>query len=167
MPVLYVNLNKHEPTKKEPYASFLKKFDIIKDDLDGEQIEIRVGGRDGTFVNGFYIDRVYYKNPRLKFDFSTVPSPYEQNKTATFIRATYSYDDEDGYDLDFHLQRAKNIKKRAPYYYLPGVTNFEFSSQIDDEYKLIFDVLVEEKEKVEEICCFLISQIISIFSLED
>lgn len=38
MPVLYVNLNKHESLTKEPYVSFFKKYDIIKDDLNGEQI---------------------------------------------------------------------------------------------------------------------------------
>ena len=167
MPVLYVNLNKQESLTKEPYVSFFKKFDIIKDDINGEQIELRVGGKDGCFANGFYIDKVYYKNPRLRIDFATIPAPDNNETTCTLIRASYSYEGEDGYDLDFHLQIAKDIKKRAPYYYLPGATNFEFSSQIDDEYKLLFDVLVDDPEKVSNVCCSLISLIITIFSLDN
>lgn len=168
MPVLYVNLNKHESLTKEPYVSFFKKYDIIKDDPNGEQIELRVGcGKNGCFANGFYIDKVYYKNPRLRINFATIPSPEKEQETNVFIRASYSYEGEDSYDLDFHLQRVKDIKKRAPYYYIPGATHFEFSSQIDDEYKLLFDVLVDDVAKVPDVCCSLISLIITIFSLDN
>lgn len=167
MPVLCINMNKHESLKKEPYASFLKKFDIIKESINGEQIELRVGGKDGCFSNGFYIDSVYYKNPRLRFDFAKIPSPENDGTTVTFIRACYSYEGEDSYDLEFHLQRAKDIKKRAPYYYIPWATHFEFSSQIDDEYRLVFDALVGDDEKLQEVCCSLISLIITIFSLDN
>lgn len=167
MPVLYVNLNKHESLTKEPYVSFFKKYDVIKDDLNGEQIELRVGGKDGCFSNGFYIDRVYYKNPRLRIDFATIPSPENEQKTGVLIRTSYSYEGEDSFDFDFHLQRVKDIKKRAPYYYIPGVTHFEFSSQIDDEYKLLFDAIVDDVSKVPEVCCSLISLIITIFSLDN
>ena len=167
MPVLYVNLNKHESLTKEPYISFFKKYDIIKDDLNGEQIELRVGGKDGCFTNGFYIGKVYYKNPRLRIDFTTIHSPEKEKETCVFIRTSYSYEGEDSYDLDFHLQRVKDIKKRAPYYYIPGASHFEFSSQIDDEYKLLFDVLVDDVAKAPDVCCSLISLIITIFSLDN
>ncbi|MBQ6824831.1 MAG: hypothetical protein IJN82_06135 [Clostridia bacterium] len=167
MPILYVNLNKQESLTKEPYASFLKRYDIIKENVNGEQIDLRVGGKDGCFTNGFYVDKMYCKNPRLRLEFATLPSPERSGETCTFVRAIYSYEGEDGYDLDFHLQRARDIKKRAPYYYIPGASHFEFSSQVDDEFKLIFDVLVEEKRFVSEVCCSLISLLITIFSLED
>lgn len=162
MPVLYVNLNKHEAIQREPYNSFLKKYGLIKDNLNGEQIEVRVGGKEGNFSNGFYIDDMFCMNPRLRIDFADVPGDQR-----IFIRVCYSYEGEDSYDLDFHLQRVKDIKKRADYYYIPGATHFEFSSQIDDDCKLNFDVLVEDKSRVPEVCCSLISLVIAIFSLDN
>ena len=167
MPVVYVNLKKQESLTKEPYVSFLKKYNTIKDDLNGEQIELRVGGKDGCYANGFYIDNVYYKNPRLKIDFASITSHKDGQRTSVFIRFSYSYEGEDIGDFNLHLQRVKDIKKRAPYYYIPGASHFEFSSQIDDEYKLLFDVLVEDLEKVSEVCCSMISLIITIFSLDN
>ena len=106
MPVYYVNLNKQESLSKEPYASFLKKFNLIRDEVNGEQIELRVGGKNECFTNGFYVDESYYKNPRLKLNFATVPTPGDSQKTCTLLRTAYSYEGEDGYDLEFHLQRA-------------------------------------------------------------
>lgn len=169
MPVIYVNLSNHDCTTREPYISFLKKFELIKnEDINGEQIELRVANKDGTFANGFYNDSVYYKNPRLRIDFATLPLSKNNLTNCTLIRATYSYEGVDDHDqLEFHIQRVKNIKKRTPYYYLPNVTCFEFSSQIDDEYKLIFDVSVNDYEKVSDVCCSLISLFITIFSLDD
>lgn len=167
MPVLYVNLNKQGSLSKEPYATFLKKYEVIKDAPNGEEIELRVGGKEGTFTNGFYIDNFYYKNPRLRLNFATIPSPENDSEMSVFIRAVYSYEGEDCCDLDFHLQRVKDIKKRAPYYYLHGVSHFEFSSQIDDEYRLVFDAIADDNTRVEKVCCQLISLIISIFSLDN
>ncbi len=167
MPVLYINSDKHDCLKREPYVTLLKKFEVIKDSLDAEEIELRVGGRDGCFANGFYTDDVYYKNPRLKISFATVPSPDDRTLKSFFIRAAYSFESEDDYDLEFHLQRIKDIKKRVPYFYLPDVTHFEFSSQIDEDYKLFFDAVVDDREKVRNVCCMLISLIISVFSLDN
>lgn len=167
MPLYYVNLNKQECLSKEPYASFLKKFDLIRGEVNGEQIELRVGGKNECFANGFYIDESYYKNPRLQLDFATVPAPGDSQKTCTLIRISHSYEGEDGYDLEFHLQRAKDLKKRAPYFYIPDASHFEFSSQVDDEYKLLFDVIVEDETKVSSVCCSLISLIIAIFSQDN
>lgn len=168
MPVLYVNLNKQESLTREPYASFMKKYDIIKEDPNGEQIEIRVGlGKDGCFSNGFYIDKTYYKNPRLRLEFAALPSSDTEGKESVFIRASYSYESEESYHLDLHLKRVRDIKKRAPYFYIPFASHFEFSSQVDDEYKLLFDAVVEDKNKVPDVCCSLISLIITIFTLDN
>ncbi len=166
MPVLYVNLNKHESLKKEPYNSFLKKFNLIRENLNGEQIEIRVGGKDRSFANGFYLDEEFYINPRLRVDFASMPVAAGE-KPSMFIRVCYSYEGEDGYDLELHFQRVKDIKQRAEYLYIPGATHFEFSSQIDDEYKLMFDALVDDMSKIPDVCCLLISHIIAIFCLEN
>ena len=166
MPVIFVNLNKQDTLKKEPYLSFLKKFDLIKQSLDGESIELRVGGKEGSFTNGFYVDEMFYMNPRLRIDFADIPSE-QGEKNRTFIRVCYSYEGEDGYDLDFHLQRIKDIRKRVGFFYVPDATHFEFSSQIDDEYRLIFDVLVEDETAIPRVCCSLISHIIAIFSLDN
>lgn len=166
MPVLYVNLNKNSALSKEPYASFMKNYEIIKDSINGEKIELRVGGKD-CFSNGFYIDRTYYKNPRLTIEFAEIASSSDIEKNCVFIRAAYSFEGEDNYDLEFHLGRVKEIKRRAPYYYIPDADNFEFSSQIDDEYRLYFDVLVSDRDKISKVCCSLIGLIISIFSLDN
>ena len=167
MPVFYLNLEKQESLTREPYASFLKKYDLIEQELNGEEIELRVGGKDETFTNGFYVDSYYYENPRLRFSFATVPNPDNHEETSTLVRACYSYEGDDCYDLQYHIQRAKDIKRRAPYYFLPGATHFEFSSQVDEEFKLQFDVLVADNEKVAEVCCLLISLIIAIFSQDN
>lgn len=167
MPVLYVNFKKQDCLEREPYASFLKKYNVIKDDLHGERIELRVGGKDGCFADGFYTDHDYYKNPVIRIDFASVPASEREGGKSVFVRVAYSYESGDDYDLDFHVQRVKEIKKRAPYYYVPGASHFEFSSQMDDEYRLLFDALALDPEQVPRVCCSLISLIISIFSLDN
>lgn len=167
MPILYIGHDKHDCLKIEPYATLLKKFEAISDNPFGEEIELRAGGREGHFTNGFYVDEIYYKNPRLKINFASVPSPDDRSTENAFVRVTYSYESEDDYDVEFHLQRIKDIKRRAPYFYLPGVDFFEFSSQIDDTYKLHFDAIVSDKDKIRDTCCMLVSLVIAVFSLDN
>ena len=167
MPVLYANLDKHDSLSREPYASFLKKYDAIKQDINEKRIELQLGGENGTFENGFYVEGLSFENPKLTLFFDTVLSPETDNKKVVFIRAIYSCEAGDEFDPMIQVQRAKDIKLRVPYYYLPGVTHMDFSSQLDDEYKLIFDALVDDKHSIPEVCCSLIGLIIAIFSLDD
>ena len=166
MPILYLNLDRQKSLEKEPYVSFFKKFNFIKDSLHGERIELRVGGAEGSFCNGFYVDDVFYINPALSLEFSQVPKSKDYPESM-LVRLCYSFEGEDGYDLDFHLQRIRDIRKRAEYFYIPWATHFEFSSQIDEDYRLIFDVLVEDSDRIADVCCSLISHVIAIFSLDN
>ncbi len=168
MPVLFVNMKKHNSTEREPYSSFAKRFDSVKDNLHGERIELCAGsGKRGAFNNGFYNDEDYFKNAMLTFDFAEIDNGTDISPRSTFVRMTLSYECSTYCDIEYQLQRIKALKLRVPYFYIPDVTHLEFSSPIDEDVKLQFDVLVPDKEKILNVCCSLINQVIAVFSLDD
>lgn len=169
MPVLYVNLRKQNSLEKDPYAWFSKEYEELKKKgkTDGARMEFFIAGKEGDFANGFYLDECFYQNPRLQFDFATVPPADKNKKESVFVRLCYSYEEGEDCNDSLYRQRVKSIKKRVPYYYVPWVSCLEFSAQIDDENKLFFDALVEDPTKVPEACLSLINLVISIFSLDN
>lgn len=87
-------------------------------------------------------------------------------KTFLLTNTVYSFECNES-NLDYYRRHIKLLKKRVPYFYIPDVTHFAFSSQIDDEFNMQFDVLVKNGEKVLQVCYSLLNQIISILSFED
>lgn len=168
MPVLFINMKEQTSLEKEPYLSFMKRFEALEGNLDGECVKLYVGkGKSGTFSKGFYIDESYCKNPMITFEFARINSSNKEGEKETFIRMTYSYECDSRYDLEWQMDMIKALRRRIPYFYIPSVSHLEFSSPIEDDVRLQFDVLVPESEDVPQVCCSLINQVIAIFSFED
>lgn len=170
MPIIYM-LNRQSSFLKEPYLSFDKKFKMISEDLYGKEIILPIAGKPGEFVNGFYLcDFAYQRNMVMKFNFAKVnPEQIDAEKKVerTFVRCTYSFEYSESDMLDFHLSRLKAFSLRTAYYYMPNAEYLEFSYKVDKEINMYIDALVLEQDKVYEICLCMISQFISIFSLDD
>ncbi len=167
MPVLFIDMKEQTSLEKEPYVSFLKRFEALEENIDGEFVKIHLGkGKNGTFSKGFYQDDSYCKNPRITFMFKEI-SGKPSDGTETFIRMTYSYECENRYDMDWQMDMIKALKRRIPYYYIPNVSHLEFSSPIGEDVRLQFDVLVPKRADVPQVCCSLINQVIAVFSFED
>ena len=163
MPVIFFNsISKHNSLEKDPYASFTKKFKGLKK-FDGQEIELRIDNGKEGFHKGFYTDDCFMENANLKFAFADVTSGAEK---AYFIRMNYSFGCNSE-NIHYYQRHISLLKQRVPYFYIPFAANFEFSSHIDDEFNLQFDVLVKNEADVLQVCYCLINQIITIFSFED
>lgn len=166
MPVIfYSSISELSSLSKEPYANFAKKYKSLKS-LDGQEIEVRIDNGKEGFHKGFYTDDCYMENANLRFVFATMNNSADSKEKVYFIRMVYSFScNEDNFQ--YYQRHIGLLKKRVPYFFIPNVSNFEFSSQLDDNFNLQFDVLVKERENILTVCYSLINQIITIFSFED
>lgn len=166
MPVIYYNsISELSSLSKDPYASFSKKFKSLKD-IDGQEIELRIDNGKEGFYKGFHTDDCYMENANLRFVFAVMHNSSDPRDEVYFVRMVYSFSCNDE-NFHYYQRHIGLLKKRIPYFYIPNVSNFEFSSQLDDNFNLQFDVLVKDKETILQVCYSLINQIITIFSFED
>lgn len=70
-------------------------------------------------------------------------------------------------NLQYYRKHISLLKKRIPYFYIPNVSQFSFSSQIDDEFTMRFDALVDDENNVLQVRRSLLNQLIAILSFED
>lgn len=165
MPVIFINPKEQTSLEREPYVSFLNRFEALDGNLSDECIKLYVGkGKNGSFSKGFYVDDNYCKNPMLTFEFTE--NINSEGKKEAIVSMTYSHECENYYDLQWQNSMIKTLNLRIPYFYIPAVSHLEFSSPIGDGVILRFDVIVPEKKDVRQVCCSLINQIIAVFSFE-
>ena len=165
MPVIYYNIEQQKSLEREPYRSLTKRFKNLKNALEEKEIELGIGADKEGFAKGFFTDFKFTKDARLRFVFSK-EADAEGQKSKTFVRMIFSFEcNED--NLYYYRRHIKLLKLRVPYFYIPGATHFAFSSQMDDEFNMQFDVLVEDDDKVLQVCYSLLNQIIAILSFED
>lgn len=167
MPVIYYNLEEQKSLEREPYKSLAKKFRNIKYALDKNEIEIDIGSDEEGFSKGFYTDFTFTNDARLRFVFSKCCENHNGNQTSNvFVGMLYSFECNE-HNEPFYRKYIGLLKKRIPYFYIPNASHFSFSSQIDDEFVLQFNALVENESNVLEVCYSLLNQLIAILSFED
>ena len=164
MPVIYFNIAEQRSLEKEPYTTLTKRFKGLKYNLDGQEIEIKIASEKEGFLRGFYTDHEFTNDAVLRFVFAKVKSG--KNSEATFVRMEFSFESNDD-NYYFYQHHIKLLKKRVPYFYIPFASNFEFSHQVDEHFKMNFDILVENESDVLNACYSLLNQLIAIFSFED
>ncbi len=165
MAIVFSDVSKTTCIEKEPYSAFAKKFKSLKGDIDTGEIELNIGNGKEGFSKGFHRDEDYMVNPKLKFIFgSNIRN--SDGSTGCFVRMTYLFECNDC-NFDYYRSHIKLLKSRAPYLYVPNTTHFEISSHLDDQFELIFDAIINDKNKIQEVCFSLISLIIAILSFED
>lgn len=166
MPVIYYNIDEQRSLEKEPYKSLTKRFKGLKNALEEKEIELNIGADREGFAKGFYTDFEFTNDAKVKFIFSREADTGSKESSQIFVRMIFSFECNES-NLHYYRRHIKLLKKRIPYFYIPEATHFAFSSQIDDEFNMQFDVLVEKEDKVLQVCYSLLNQIIAILSFED
>lgn len=165
MGIIFSDVKKHFCLEKEPYSVFAKKYRALKGNIDSNEIVLSIGNGKEGFWKGFYRDDDYMVDPKIKFVFgSNIRN--SDGAGGSFIRMTYSFECNDC-NFAYYRRHIKLLKSRAPYLYIPGVTHFEITSHLDEEFELIFDVIIADKNKIEETCYSMLGLIIAILSFED
>jgi hypothetical protein len=170
MPIIYMPNDNESSLENEPYASFKRKFDIIKENLNNKKIELELWqGRKQNFLNGFYVeDPIYLKNYILSFNFVKVPKGSIGDESRVLVRMEFCYEIVNDNFIDYLRKSNSAIRKRAPYFFIKDVEFLEVSAGVEDEYnKLTFDAIVADNlEIIENTCYGLINQLIAICSTE-
>ena len=167
MPVIYYNIDEMKSLEREPYKSLARRYRNLRNALEEKEIELNIGAEREGFARGFYTDDEFTGDARLKFVFSRETEPDGKGGEAKiFVRMVFSFACNET-NLYYYRRHINLLKKRVPYFYIPEATHFAFSSMIDDEFKMQFDVLVEKEDKVLQVCFSLLNPIIAILSFED
>lgn len=165
MAIVFSDVSKIGCLEKEPYSAFAKKFKALKGNLDSNEIELNIGNGKEGFSKGFHRDEDYMVEPKLKFIFgSNIQN--SDGATGCFVRMTYMFECNDC-NFDYYRRHIKLLKSRAPYLYIPHATHFEISWYLDDQFELLFDVIVADRNMIQEVCFALLNLIIAILSFED
>ena len=165
MPILYYGLSPLKSLTKDPYYTMAEKNNRIRECLDGQEIEISLGEKEG-FAMGFYSSG-FMSKPLIKFIYADLDSAHGAPEESTFIRMTFSFQCGDDNYL-YYKPKIQALKKRADFLYIPMASDFGFSAQLeDDRFNLNFDTVVYEKHDVLQVCYCLLNLIIALFAFED
>lgn len=165
MPVIYYSIDEQKSLEKEPYKTLTKRFKSLRNALEEKEIELTIGSDKEGFTKGFFVDNEFTNDAKIRFVFSKEATA-SLSEAHVFVRMIFSFECNES-NLHYYRKHIKLLKKRVPYFYIPEATHFAFSSQIDDEFNMQFDVLVKNEEKVLQVCYSLLNQIIAILSFED
>lgn len=163
MPIIFFKEHNENTIELEPYCSFGKKFkEKVEAGIDGSCVTVPISNYKGELSAGFEVDRYYANDIRLKFCFNRNPNSTTTNEEY-LVHHTLEFD----FDLDFEdIQRGslEDISKRSKYFYIEGVSYYEFTYQMGRKSaEMRFDVLTSEKD-IDRVCNQLISHDIAIFS---
>lgn len=167
---IFVNTGKsYNVLNKEPYHTLINKISAFKGEYDGEEIVIKWPEDENinaTFIDGFYIGSSdgICQVPSVKFIFAKI---VEDGVEKVFIRCVQSnaFCGDNYYDLIF--DRIQSISERLPYLYVPCADSFEAECTLSGKLLVTMDAIVSDKDKVEEVCCMMLSYLIMIFALDD
>lgn len=158
MPIInFERLSVHNPIDLEPYQEFLKRYKKLKGNINGEQITIDLQHSEG-FASGFNVDNSFVCDPALEFSFA-------EQSNGILLKIDYSLSCAED-NFFYYMAQAKQLKKRVPYFFIPGVNNLAFTSSFSERFTISFCTYVPDKVDVPNICCSLIGLIIAIFSLD-
>lgn len=166
MAIIFFNCSPIDSTNREPYLALEKKFRRIREDLDGEKIEIYLSGKGDGFSKGFYSDDVFIHDPMVQFFFATMETSATKPQKSTFVRMAFSFDcNEDNYQ--FYQPKIQALKKRVDFFYIPMVTHIGYEAYLNERFIMNFDVVVPNKNNVLEVCYCLLNLIIAILAFEN
>ena len=165
MTLIYSNIEEQTSLKKEPYKTLSEEYKHIQNDFDGQEICLKDFSEKMGFSNGFFTDE-FIKNPIIRFSFyksklKGIISPM------TLIQMEYSFESDDDNYCVIYQKRMKLLRKRIPYIFIPHVSHVEFSTSIEDSFKMTFNVLVENEANILDACYCLINLVIAIFAFEN
>lgn len=162
--------NKENVLDREPYATFIKKFEKISGDLLNHKIHMRISSKetdehDCVFKNGFYLDYVYTKSFDLNFEYVSIISDLRSNQQRFFILYTISFKFEGDILEDMMMYLMRDFKTRNGLFYLSSdVKECELDASVSNNNIVSLNFSVEcSKEMAKEVSMQLISHTIALF----
>lgn len=156
--------------KKEPYSTFIKKFDRLTTVIN-EKIHMKINSVDKDkrygFAGGFNLDYVYAKSFDLEFKYYMfVDAEHIQRQSFCIVHTlSYKFQDEDAFH-DMMMDTINDIQKRNGCFYISSmVKECDISCSINNKnmVNITYTVLCE-KENAKEVCLQLISNDIAMFT---
>lgn len=164
---MVVRNSKEDILKKEPYRTFVKKFNKLTSIIN-EKIHITINNKDKHygFASGFNLDCVYAKSFNLEFKYFMFVDESIQRQTFCIIHTiSYKFQDEDAF-REMMMDTIDDIQKRNGYFYLSSmVKECDVKCSINNKnmVNITYTVLCE-KENAKEICLELLSNDVALFT---
>ena len=143
--------------EKEPYKSFLRKYDAVKDEnMEHINLCIDLAIGSSSSDNAFTFERYYFSDPLCRFSYFNVKN--QEDAKDMFL---VCHELEFGFDDNFTgiiTDGLLGIKNKQQYIYLPGVEEFEITYHIEFEKAVLeINAVTNKKELLEEISMMLLS----------
>lgn len=154
---------------KEPYATFIKKFDKLQS-ITNEKIHMRITSGDSSkktgLTSGFRLDYCYAKWFDLKFEFyGLIDEECIQNQQFCVIHSlSYKFGDDDCHDM--MMDTVADIENRNGYVYLSSLAQeCEVRCSLNNKNTVTVTYSVFcDKNDAKEICLQLINYDIALFA---
>ena len=165
---IIINSNqKNNPLEKEPYKTLIKHLRTFEGSYKDESITLGWPyDTDTIFQDGFYIGNEddIKQVPHIDYIFTELS---DNGSTKEFVRCIHSNKFSRNNYSELIFDRVHNISLRLPYVYIPNVESFEAECTLSDKVIVTMDAVVSDKKYVEDVCCLMLSHMITIFSLDD
>lgn len=167
---MFLKNSKDDILKKEPYSTFIKKFDKLnsaRNSIINEKIHMKIDSVDKDKRNGFNLDYVYTKSFDLEFKYYMfVDAEYIQRQSFCIIHTlSYKFEEEDDFH-DIMMDTINDIQKRNGYLYISSLVKAcDVNCSINNKnmVNITYTVLCE-KDNAKEICLELISNDVALFT---
>lgn len=167
---MFLKNSKDDILKKEPYSTFIKKFDRLNSIIN-QKIHLKIDSVDKDkrygFTDGFNLDYVYTKSFDLEFKYYMfVDAEYTQRQSFCIIHTlSYKFEEEDDFH-DIMMDTINDIQKRNGYFYISSLVKAcDVNCSINNKnmVNITYTVLCE-KDNAKEICLELISNDVALFT---
>lgn len=167
---MFLKNSKDDILKKEPYSTFIKKFNGLNSILN-EKIHLKINSVDKNnrfgFAKGFNLDYVYAKSFDLEFKYYMfVDAEHIQRQSFCIIHTlSYKFEEEDDFH-DIMMDTINDIQKRNGYLYISSLVKAcDVNCSINNKnmVNITYTVLCE-KDNAKEICLELISNDVALFT---
>lgn len=154
--------------EREPYASFLESFDKLADNLEGQKIELTFVGKDGmdgSAIFSVFGDAEFFE---MSYEFSEVCTETASSKKLWYIKSLVRCAFYESEDMEDHIDVLEKYRdnKLENLIYIDGLNDINFTYYVDHEFTdIIFDILVDDEEKIKSVCLSFLSYIVALFAM--
>ena len=155
-------------TNREPYASFLKKFNRLNDDLTNQELHLhfQFDPKNPCNFPGFCLDYAYARQFNLRFRYLSLSEDQKGQSEKFCILHAISFQFAGEEYQSMMLETVRDIKKRNSFFYLSSdVKSCEIQCGIEDHntVTVLFCVYCD-RSRAKEVSLQLISHDIALFA---
>ncbi len=160
MGILFIGQSDYDVKKIEPYKKIIAELKKFSNDYDNKSITLKWGGSQG-FKDGIYTDdNSICTNASLKFSFHELID----DRIATICTCEFRYSKFCSSHNIF--DRVNDISLRLPYIYIGCAEQLEAKCALSNHISINVEAICK-KNFIQEMCCGIVSHIISMFTLDD